>query len=68
MNSWITLLKRAFRRLTPYEIAARELANAELERLAAQSAVEYAQSVVTYNDARIKRLRKMLADAEGAGQ
>lgn len=66
MNTWITLIKRAFRRLTPIEVAARELAVAELSKLEAQSAVEYAQSVVTYNDARIKRLKKMLADAEGA--
>lgn len=66
MNSWITLIKRAFRRLTPLEVAARELAEAELSKLQAQSAAEYAQSVVTYNDARIKRLRKLLADAEGA--
>ena len=46
------------------EMAAAELADAELHRLEAQSAVEYASSVVSYEDARIKRLRKFLADAE----
>lgn len=61
-------LKKLFRRLTPCEVAARELALAELDRLNAQSAVEYAQSVVAYNDARIKRLRKLLAEAEGGAQ
>jgi hypothetical protein len=57
-------LKRMARRLTPVEMAAAELADAELHRLEAHSAVEYATSVVSYEDARIKRLRKFLADAE----
>ena len=56
--------KRMARRLTPVEMAAAELADAELHRLEAHSAVEYATSVVSYEDARIKRLRKFLADAE----
>ncbi len=56
--------KRLTRRLTPAEMAAAELADAELHRLEAHSAVEYANSVVSYEDARIKRLRKFLADAE----
>ena len=56
--------KRMARRLTPGEMAAAELADAELHKLEAHSAVEYATSVVSYEDARIKRLRKFLADAE----
>jgi len=59
-------LKRIIRRLTPAEMAATELAEAELHRLEAHSAMEYASSVVSYEDARIKRLRKFLADAEKA--
>jgi hypothetical protein len=59
-------LKRVFRKLTPAEMAATELAEAELNRLDAQTAVEYATSVVGYEDARIKRLRKFLADQEKA--
>jgi hypothetical protein len=47
-------------------MAATELAEAELHRLEAHSAVEYATSVVSYEDARIKRLRKFLTDAEKA--
>ncbi len=57
-------LKRIMRRLTPGEMAAAELADAELHRLEAHTAMEYASSVVSYEDARIKRLRKFLADAE----
>jgi len=59
-------LKRIIRRLTPVEMAAAELADAELHRLEAHTAMEYASSVVSYEDARIKRLRKFLADAEKA--
>jgi hypothetical protein len=57
-------LKRIIRRLTPVEMAAAELADAELHRLEAHTAMEYASSVVSYEDARIKRLRKFLSDAE----
>jgi hypothetical protein len=60
----LQLAKHAFRRLTPAEKAATELAAAELNRLEAQTAVEYAASVVSYEDTRIKRLRKFLADSE----
>lgn len=60
----IQQLKKVCRRLTPAEMAAAELADAELSRLEACTAVEYASSVVGYEDARIKRLRKFLADQE----
>lgn len=55
-------LKRLYRRPTPAEVAARELACAELDRLTAQTHVEFYQATVAYNDARIKRLRKFLAE------
>jgi hypothetical protein len=58
--------KKTFRKLTPTEMAATELAEAELNRLEAQTAVEYATSVVGYEDARIERLRKFLAEQEKA--
>ena len=59
-------LKRIFRKLTPAEMAATELAEAELHRLEAHTAMEYASSVVSYEDARIKRLKKFLSDLEKA--
>ena len=62
----LQLAKQALRRLTPAEKASSELADAELSRLEAQTAMEYAASVVSYQDTRIKRLRKFLADAEKA--
>jgi hypothetical protein len=56
----ITAFKRALRKLTPLEVASRELAEAELQSLSAQTAVEYANSVVAYNAQRIKRLRSFI--------
>lgn len=53
-------LKRAMHRLTPQEVALRELADAELSLLQAESASDYAQSVVSYNKQRIARLRGFL--------
>lgn len=47
-------------KVTPHEMAAAELADAERKLMNAYSAVEYAQSVVSYNQQRIKRLRRFL--------
>jgi hypothetical protein len=60
----IAAIRRVFRKITPAEVAAKELAHAELSMLEAQTAKEYAESVMAYNDARIKRLRKFLAGLE----
>lgn len=57
-------LKRILRRLTINELVARELGEAQMELLEAQSAVEYSASVVQYNTARIARLKKLLAQGE----
>ena len=56
--------KRALRRLTPAEMAARELAEAELSLLEAQTGAEWARSQIDYHETRIKRLRKFLANME----
>ena len=53
--------KRLMRRLTPLEVASRELAEAEMQKLSAQTAQEYAASVVSYNTTRIGRLRAFVA-------
>lgn len=60
----IAAFRRILRKITPAEVAAKELADAELSMLEAQTAKEYAESVMAYNDARIKRLRKYLATME----
>ncbi len=61
---WMMTIKRALRRLTPAEVAAKELADAELELLSALSHRDYAQSIIDYNTARVKRLRAFLAKQE----
>lgn len=57
----ITDIKRVLRRLTPLELASRELADAELQKLSAQTAQEYASAIVSYNTSRIGRLRAFIA-------
>jgi len=56
-----TRLLKLFRRPTPLEMAAKELADAELSLLQAHSGVEYAQSLVNYRTAQITRLRSFVA-------
>jgi predicted Zn-dependent protease len=55
-------IKRVFRRLTPLEMATAELIEAELNKLEAQTAVEYSQAIVSYRTNQIKRLRSIVND------
>ena len=50
------LLKEPFKKPSPLEMIAAELAEAHLAKLEAETAVEYAQSIVDYNINRIARL------------
>ena len=59
-------LRRIFAALTPAEMAAKELADAERRILEAHSAKEYADSVIAYTVARITRLRSFLSDMKEA--
>ena len=52
-----TELKETFKMPTPIEVAAKQLATAELELLKAETGVEYASALVTFNKTQIKRLR-----------
>ena len=54
----VTFIKNYFRKPTPLEMVARELTVAHLCKLEAETAVDYAVSVVRYNDTRIKRLEQ----------
>jgi len=58
----IALIKNYFRKPTPLEMVARELAVAHLCKLEAETAVDYAVSVVRYNDTRIKRLEQHISN------
>ena len=53
-----------FKKPTPLEVAQRELIEAEHAKLSAQSAAEYAESMVRYNEQRIARLLIFIKQAE----
>ncbi len=53
-------LKGLFVTPTPLQVAARELDQAELSLLEHQSAQEFSQAMVAYQENRIKRLRAYL--------
>jgi hypothetical protein len=50
--------------VTPTQAVTHELMHAEHQLLAAESGVEYAQALVTYNKQRVKRLKAYLANTE----
>jgi hypothetical protein len=56
------LLKQPFKRPTPLEMIAAELSDAHLRKLEAETACEYAQSIVDYNVARIERLNTRMEE------
>jgi len=59
---FMELMKEPFKKPTPLEMIAAELADAHLEKLNAETAVEYAQSIVDYNMTRITRLNARLEE------
>ena len=61
----ITLMKRLLTIPTPLELAARELVQAQRAKLEAESAMEYANAMVNYNDERIVRLMQRLTELQG---
>lgn len=62
MHKLMALMKEPFRKPSPLEVIATELAHAHLEKLEAETAVEYAQSIVSYNVTRIERLNKRMEE------
>jgi hypothetical protein len=64
-ESTIKYIKDLIKPKTINEIIAKELREAVIRKLEAESAVEYAASVVTYNVERIARLQRRLKEHEG---
>jgi hypothetical protein len=56
------LMKEPFKRPTPLEMIAAELSDAHLQKLEAETACEYAQSIVDYNVNRIDRLNTRMEE------
>jgi hypothetical protein len=62
MSKLMELLREPFKKPSPLEVIASELADAHLRKLEAETAVEYAQSIVDYNVTRIERLNTRLGE------
>jgi hypothetical protein len=62
MNKLMELLREPFKKPSPLEMIASELAEAHLAKLEAETAVEYAQSIVNYNTTRIERLNARIEE------
>ena len=58
----LKFIKDYYRELTPTEVITKELAQAHLDRLEAEGAVEYAQAVLDLNMTRIERLNARLGE------
>lgn len=61
-QSTLKYVREILRAKTIREVIAKELREAHLKKLEAESAVEYARSVVMYNEQRIKRLQDRLLE------
>ena len=61
-----TELRLMLKTVTPAQAVADELLHAEHELLQAESGVEYATALVTYNKNRVKRLKAYLGKTEEA--
>ena len=59
-----TELRLMLKTVTPAQAVAHELLHAEHALLQAESGVEYATALVTYNKNRVKRLKAYLANTE----
>jgi hypothetical protein len=62
MKKLLVLMKEPFKKPSPLEMIASELADAHMEKLEAETAVEYAQSIVDYNLTRIARLNTRMEE------
>ena len=62
MNLILEQIKQLFKRQTSLQIMANELSEAEMSLLRAETGVEYAMSMVSYNKARVKRLKAYITD------
>jgi hypothetical protein len=63
----VELYKRLRRPVSLLEITKEELREAQLEKLKAESAADYATSVVAYNEARIERLKARIEEFKESG-
>jgi hypothetical protein len=60
----IKYVKDLLRAKTPLEMVLKELTEAQLAKLQAETSVEYSQSIVNYNEQRISRLNKRITELQ----
>ena len=60
--SFLDFLKQQLKNPTPLEVISKELAQAHLDRLEAEGAVEYSQAVLELNMNRIERLNQRIKE------
>ena len=60
----IKYVKDLLRAKTPLEVVLKELTEAQLAQLQADTSVEYSQSIVNYNEQRISRLNKRITELQ----
>lgn len=60
--SFLEFLKNQLKNPTPLEVISKELAQAHLDRLEAEGAVEYSSAVLELNIARIERLNSRIKE------
>jgi hypothetical protein len=63
----IKYVKDLLRSKTPLEMAQKELIEAQLAKLQAETSVEYSQAIVNYNEQRIFRLHKRIRELQEFG-
>ena len=63
----IKYVKDLLRAKTPIEMVQKELVEAQLAKLQAETAVEYSQAIVNYNEQRIFRLYKRVRELQEFG-
>jgi len=61
-ESTIKYVKDVLRARTIHEVIAKELQEAHLRKLEAETAAEYANAAIQYNEKRITRLQKQLME------
>tara|TARA_R110000868_G_scaffold368297_1_gene631369 strand:+ start:767 stop:985 length:219 start_codon:yes stop_codon:yes gene_type:complete len=63
----IKYVKDLLRAKTPIEMVQKELVEAQLAKLQAETSVEYSQAIVNYNEQRIFRLFKRIRELQEFG-
>ena len=62
MHKLLELMKEPFKKPSPLELIAQQLATAHLDLLQAEQGVDYANSIVSYNKTVINRLNARLEE------